>query len=397
MKLSKKAINTKGSSTLEITAKAKQLISEGKDVIAFTAGEPNFQTPENIKKAGIQAINDGRTVYTPASGIPKLKKAICEKFKNDNGLNYEPDEIVVSTGAKQSLQNTFFALLDDGDEVLIPIPFWLSYKSMVELAGGKALLIETKEENNFIPTVEELESAMTSKTKVLLINSPTNPSGVVFPLETLQKFADFAIKNDLTVVSDEIYEYLIYDDNVKHHSIASLDGMKERTVVINGVSKSFSMTGWRIGYTASPKDLAKAMTNIQSHMTSNPSSISQYATLAALTENNELIDDMKKAYRTTRNHLYDAIQSSENLSCTYPSGAFYLYVDVSKLYGKTINGKEIKDSIDVTTILLTDFLVAVVPCKDFGSDNHIRLSYAMELDKVKIGAERILDFAKQVK
>lgn len=395
MNLSKKAINTKASSTLEITAKSKQLIAEGKNVIAFTAGEPDFSTPENIKNAGIKAINDNQTRYTAANGLPELRKIICEKLKKDNNLDYSPENIVVSNGAKQSLSNIFLALLNKGDEVLIPIPFWLSYKTMVELADGTPVFVKTKKENNYSPTIEELENCLTEKTKVLLINSPSNPAGVVLDNTQLQALADFAIKHDLVVVSDEIYEYLIYDD-CKHKSIAEFDNMKERTVVVNGVSKAYAMTGWRIGYTASPANLAKAMTNIQSHMTSNPNTISQYATMAALTEENELLDTMKAAYCERRNYLYEKIQATKYLSATFPQGAFYLFVDVSELYGKTYKDQTINNSIDVTKILLDDFLVCVVPCVDFGTENHIRLSYAISLDLIKEGVTRIKDFANKI-
>ncbi len=397
MNLSKKAVQTKGSSTLKITAKAKQLISEGKDVVAFTAGEPDFPTPQNINNAAIKAINDGQTTYTAANGIEKLRQAICDKLHNDNGLNYKADEIVVNNGAKHSLANTFLALLDEGDEVLIPIPYWLSYKSMVELADGTPVFVQTQKENNYKATVAELEAALTSKTKVLLLNSPSNPSGAILTEEELKAYADFAIKHDLTVVSDEIYEYLIYDDKIKHISIASFEGMKERTVVVNGLSKSFAMTGWRIGYIAGPKPFAKAVTNIQSHMTSNPNTIAQYAALAALTEDNQLLNDMNKSFKERRDFIYDEISKINGLSCVYPEGAFYLYVDISALIGKSVNGILIKDCSDVAEILIDDFDVCVVPCTDFGSPNHIRLSFAISLDTIKKGVVRIKDFVKSAR
>ncbi len=397
MNLSKKAVQTKGSSTLKITAKAKQLISEGKDIIAFTAGEPDFPTPDNINNAAIQAIKDGHTTYTAANGIEKLRKAICDKLNNDNDLIYDPNEIVVNNGAKHSLANTFLALLDEGDEVLIPIPYWLSYKSMVELADGTPVFVQTQKENNYKATIEELETALTPKTKVLLLNSPSNPTGTILSREELQAYADFAIKNDLIVVSDEIYEYLIYDDNIKHVSIASLEGMKERTVVINGLSKSYAMTGWRIGYIASPRPLAKAITNIQSHMTSNPNTIAQFAALSALTDSNELIQDMKKSFKERRDFIYNEVSKINGLSCIYPEGAFYLYVDVSDLFGKKVLGRQINNCSDVGEVLIEDFDVCVVPCTDFGSTNHIRLSFAISLDTIAKGVSRIKDFADSAK
>ncbi len=393
MKLSKLALNIKGSATLAIAAKANKLISEGKDLVAFTVGEPDFQTPDYIKTAGIAAINENRTIYTPVSGILPLRQAICAKLKADNNLDYTPEEIVVSNGGKHALTNAFFALLDAGDEVLIQKPYWLSYPTMVELAGGVPVIVETKKENKYKATIEDLEKYLTPKTKILLLNSPSNPTGVIFQPDELKAYADFAIKHDLIVISDEIYEFLIYDDNVKHVSIASFEGMKERTVVMNGVSKAYAMTGWRIGYTASPVELAKAMTNMQSQMTSNPSSISQYAALKAISEKSPDLEKMQNAFRVRRDYLYENINSLENISCIYPEGAFYMYVDISKLMGKTVNGKVINDCVDVTNILLEDFLVSVIPCSDFGSMEHIRLSYAISLEAIKKGVERIAEFA----
>ncbi len=397
MKLSKRALCTKGSSTLEIAALTKKLISEGKDVVSFTVGEPDFHTPKYIKKAGITAIEKGKTTYTAVNGILELREAICAKLKKDNDLSYTADEIVVSNGGKHSLNNIFLALLDEGDEVLIPAPYWLSYPTVVTLAGGTPVAVSTKKENDYKPTLEELESTLTPKTKILLLNSPSNPTGVVMSKTDLEIYADFAKKHDLIVVSDEIYEYLIYDENVSHISIASLEGMKERTIVLNGMSKSYAMTGWRVGYTASPKDLAAAMTNIQSQMTSNPSSISQYASLAALTEHNEELETMRSAFKYRRDYLYEQISKVDNLSCIFPEGAFYLYMDISQLIGKSVNGKEINCCIDVTKILLEDYLVSTIPCSDFGSNVHIRLSYATSLEDIKKGVERITEFAESAK
>ncbi len=393
MKLSKLALSIKGSSTLAIAAKANKLISEGKDLVAFTVGEPDFKTPDYIKTAGIDAIENNHTKYTPVNGILPLRNAICNKLKADNNLDYTPEEIVVSNGGKHSLTNVFFSLIDEGDEVLIQSPSWLSYKAMIKLAGGVAVMVPTKKENKYKATTEDLEKCLTSKTKILLLNSPSNPTGVVLQPDELKSYADFAIKHNLIVISDEIYEYLIYDEDTKHVSIASFDGMKERTVVINGVSKAYAMTGWRIGYTASPKELATTMTNIQSQMTSNPSSISQYAALKALTEQSPDLEEMKKSFKTRRDYLYDAINNVDNLSCLYPEGAFYMYVDISKLIGKTVNSKVINDCIDVTNILLEDYLVSVIPCSDFGSDQHIRLSYAISLENIQKGVGRIAEFA----
>ncbi len=397
MNLSKKALQTKGSSTLTITAKAKQLISEGKNIIAFTAGEPDFNTPDNIKASAINAINSNQTTYTPANGIEPLKEAICNKLKVDNNLNYTTDEIVVSSGAKHSLANTFIALLDKDDEVLIPIPYWLSYKSMVELADGVPVFVKTKKENDYKPTIEDLEKYISSKTKVLLLNSPSNPTGSVLSLKELELYAEFAKKHDLIVVSDEIYEYLIYNDDVKHISIASLDAMKERTIVVNGVSKSYAMTGWRIGYIAGPKDFAKAVTNIQSHMTSNPCTIAQHASVTALNESSDAIKVMTKSFKERRDYIYDNICAIDGISCVYPQGAFYLYIDVTELIGKSFNNQLINNCTDVSNILLNDFDVCVIPCVDFGSTTHIRLSYAIPLSNIIEGVKRIENFVNLLK
>ncbi len=397
MKLSKTALSIKGSSTLSIAAKAKTLISEGKDIVAFTVGEPDFKTLDYIKTAGINAIIADQTVYTPVNGIIPLRQAICDKLKSENNLDYTPEEIVVSNGGKHALTNTFFALLDQGDEVLVPNPYWLSYKSIISLVGGVPVIVPTQKENKYKATIAELEKALTPKTKVLLLNSPSNPTGVVLQENELKAYADFAIKHDLIVVSDEIYEYLIYDENIKHISIASFEGMKERTVVINGVSKAYAMTGWRIGYTASPAELAKAMTNLQSQMTSNPCSISQYAALEAISQKSTDLKTMQDAFRMRRNYLYEEINKVESLSCIYPEGAFYMYLDISLLIGKTVNGNVINNCIDATNILLDEFLVSVIPCTDFGSDTHLRLSYAISLTDIKKGIKRIVDFANAAK
>lgn len=397
MNLSKKALETKGSSTLKITSKAKELINNGVDVIAFTAGEPDFQTPENIKKAGIKAINDGKTTYTATEGIIELRKAICEKLKNDNNLDYDYSEIVVSNGAKHSLMNAFFALLDENDEVLIPVPYWLSYKSMVELAGGVPIFVNTEKENDYKPTVEDLEKALTPKSKILLLNSPSNPTGAVYTYDEVKSYADFAKKHDLIVISDEIYELLIYDDDFKHISIASLPDMKDRTIVINGFSKSYAMTGWRLGYLACPKDVATAITNIQSHMTSNPSSITQYSALEALHGTNENVTEMKKSFKLRRDYIYENVTKINGLSAVYPVGAFYLYVDIENIIGKKHNDKVIMTCDDVAEILINDFSVCVIPCTDFGSTSHIRMSYAIELDKIKEGVKRLENFVNSLK
>ncbi len=397
MHLSKKATQVKGSSTLQITAKSKRMIAEGHDIIAFTAGEPDFPTPQNVKNAAIKAINDGHTTYTAANGLLELREAICDKLKTDNNLNYSPDEIVVSNGAKHSLANTFAAILNPGDEVLVSIPFWLSYKSMIEIADGVPVFVQTKKENSYKATIEELESHITPKTKAILINSPANPTGSILDEKELEAYANFAKKHDLIVISDEIYEYLIYSETKKHVSIATLPEMKERTIVINGFSKSYAMTGWRVGYTAGPKDFSKAVTNVQSHTTSNPNTIAQYASLNALLQENELLEEMVEAFTERRDFIYENISKINGLSAVYPEGAFYLYVDVSELFGKSINGKPLNTCVDACDILLEDFKVCSVPCRDFGSENHLRLSFAISKEQIAEGVKRIEQFANSAK
>ncbi len=397
MHLSKKAKQIKGSSTLKITAKSKKLMSKGKDVVAFTAGEPDFPTPDNVKNSAIDAINNNYTTYTSSNGLKELRQAICDKLDKDNNLSYTPDEVVVNNGAKHSLANTFLALLDPKDEVLIPVPFWLSYKSMIEIADGVPVFVETKKENSYKATISELESHITSKTKVLLINSPANPTGAILNEEELKAYSEFAIKHDLIVISDEIYEYLIYDKNSKHISIAKFDGMKERTIIINGLSKSYAMTGWRVGYAVGPKDFIKAVTNIQSHMTSNPNTIAQYASISALNEENLLLDEMVQSFKNRRDYIYESISNINALSAVYPEGAFYLYVDISELIGKSFKSNKIKDCNDVSNILLDEYCVSTVPCTSFGSKNHIRLSFAISQDRITEGVKRIENFVNSVK
>ncbi len=398
MKLSLRTTKIKPSSTLAITAKAAELRAEGKDVISFSVGEPDFHTPENIKEAGIKAIQDGFTKYTPVPGIPELRKAICEKLKNDNGLDYKPEQIVVSNGAKQSISNILLALLDEGDEVIIPVPYWLSYSAMVEIAGGKCVFIETKKENSFMVTKEELEAALTPKTKVLFLTSPSNPTGMVYSKEQLEVVADFAVKNDILVISDEIYEKLIYDDNKKHISIASLgEEICDRTVVINGVSKSYAMTGWRIGYAACPLDIAKAVSSIQSHMTSNACSISQKATLEAIVGTQTCVDEMVKEFAKRRDYIFEREENIPLISALKPEGAFYLFMDVSATYGKKYKGEEITSAADMARMLIEDKSIAVVPCADFGSPEYIRISYATSMENIKKGMDRIEEFISELK
>ncbi|NLM13601.1 MAG: pyridoxal phosphate-dependent aminotransferase [Epulopiscium sp.] len=396
MKLSSKVMDITPSSTLAVTAKAKQMKADGIDVVGFGAGEPDFDTPEHIKQAAIKAIEEGFTKYTPASGTLELKKAICDKLKNENGLDYKLSQIVISNGAKHSLTNTFMAILNPGDEVIIPAPFWLSYPQMVKLADGVPVIVYAKKENDFKITIEDLESAVTDKTKAIVINSPSNPTGVVYAKEELKAIADFAVKHDLYVISDEIYEKLIYD-GMKHVSIASFnEEIYKRTIIINGVSKSYSMTGWRIGYLAAPEDIAKVISNVQSHATSNPNSIAQKATIAALTGPQDCVEEMRKEFEARRNYMVERLNKIPSFSIIKPQGAFYVVIDISNILGKKFEGRVIETADDFSEILLEKESVAVVSCTDFGFSNCVRLSYAISLDSIKKGLDRIENFVNNI-
>jgi len=397
MQISTKAAAVKESSTLAITAKAKEMKASGISVIGFGAGEPDFPTPENICRAAVAAIEKGYTKYTASTGILELRKAICAKLLRENGLSYEPSQIVVSNGAKHSLTNIFTALLNPGDEVIIPAPFWLSYTEMVSLASGVPVIVTATPETGLKATVPMLEAALTAQTKAIIINSPNNPTGMVYRREELQAIADFAVKHDLFVISDEIYETLIYDDDVEHISIASLGAdIFARTIIVNGFSKSHAMTGWRIGYTASSKELARVMGNVQSHCTSNPNSIAQYAALEAYTGDQSCLAKMQAAFKERRNYIYDRVVAIPGLHMLKPEGAFYAFVDVSALYGKHIGGREVDCARDIAAALLEQACVAVVPCADFGFPHYIRLSYAVSLDEIKEGLDRIEAFVKSL-
>ncbi|VYU42475.1 aminotransferase class I/II-fold pyridoxal phosphate-dependent enzyme [Clostridium tertium] len=396
MDLSNKAKQINPSITLEITAKAKALKEEGVNVVSFGAGEPDFNTPENIIKAAVRAMNEGKTKYTPASGILDLRRAICKKFKDDNNLDYKPSQIVVSTGAKQSLANAFMAILNDGDEVIIPVPYWVSYPELVKLADGVPVLLNTSEKNDYKYSIEELKKVVNSKTKAILINSPNNPTGSIYSEQELLEIANFAKENDLIIISDEIYEKLIYD-NEKHISIASLSkDAYERTIVINGLSKSYAMTGWRIGYSACSEEIAKLMGSIQSHVTSNINSISQYAAIEALTGPQESIKAMIVEFEKRRNYMVDRISNVEGLSLIKPKGAFYIMVDVSRFYGKSFNGNVIKSSLDFSKSILKEENLAVIPGIAFGLDNYIRLSYATSLEIIEDGLNRLESYLKKL-
>ncbi|MGN1231466.1 MAG: pyridoxal phosphate-dependent aminotransferase [Anaerotignum sp.] len=398
MELSKRAMSIKASTTMAISSKAAELKAAGLDVVSFGAGEPDFNTPAHIGQAGIDAIHNGQTRYTPAAGLPELRKAVCDKLKKDNGLDYEPAQVIISNGAKHSLINTFMAILNEGDEVIIPAPFWLSYSEMVRIAGGVPVIIHTKKENKFMLTKEELENAYTEKTKAVVLTSPSNPTGQVMGKADLEMIAEFAISHDILVVSDEIYEKLIYDEGKQHISIASLSKeIYDRTIVINGVSKSYAMTGWRIGYAAAPLPIAKLMASLQSHMASNPNTIAQMATIAALNGPQDCVAEMCVEFKKRRDYIFEREEAIPLLSALKPEGAFYLFVDVSGTYGKSYAGQEIKTAADFASILLDQKYVAVVPCADFGMPDYIRLSYATSMELIKKGMDRIEEMVKELK
>ena len=388
MYISEKAKKIKASTTLAIDSKFKEMKAKGEDVVGFGAGEPDFNTPDYIIDAAIKAMNDGKTKYTPAAGTVSLRTEICNKLKNENNLDYSFNQIVVSNGAKHSLVNVFQTILNPGDEVIVPAPFWVSYPEMIKIADGVPVILYTKEENNFKFTKDELLSAITDKTRAVVLNSPSNPTGMVYTKEELEEIAKVAVEKNIYVVSDEIYEHLIYEG--KHVSIAELgDDIKNLTIIINGVSKTYAMTGWRIGYTASNIEIAKAMANLQSHATSNPNSIAQAATEAALTGGYDEINKMKAAFKERRDYMTKRINSIDGVSCKVPNGAFYVLMNISKLKGRTIGGEMINSSDDFAGVFLNKAGVAIVPCSGFGADDYVRWSYATSMENIKEGLDRL--------
>jgi len=387
LKISRRIEKVKESPTLAITAKAKEMKSRGEDVVSFGAGEPDFDTPSHIKSAAIKAIEGGFTKYTASSGIPELKKAVCEKFKNDNGLAYEPSQIVVSCGAKHSLYNIFQVICDEGDEVIIPSPYWVSYTEMVKLAGGVPVIIDTKQSDEFKVKPDTLKKAISKKTVAFILNSPSNPTGCVYNKSDLESIGNVLINNKVTVISDEIYEKLIYGGE-KHVSFASLSKEAyDRTFVVNGVSKSYSMTGWRIGYLAAPtKDFAAAIARLQDHSTSNPVSFAQKAALEALKGDQSCVAEMVSAFKERRDYMIDRINSMKNISCVNPKGAFYVFCDISKTK---------MSSFDFSKKLLEEMKVAVIPGEPFGWDTHIRLSFATGMNEIEKGLDRLDEWAKR--
>ena len=387
--LSERAKKIKPSPTLAMDAKAKAMKAQGVDVVNFGVGEPDYDTPDHIKEAAIKAIREGFTKYTPVGGIDELKDAVIDKFKTDNGLEYVREEILVSCGAKHSLYNIAQALFGPGDEVIIPAPYWVSYPDQVLLNDGIPVIVATSESDNFMIRPEAFEAAITKKTKALILNSPSNPTGLAYDRKTLEAIARIAVKHNIMIVSDEIYEKLVYD-GTEHISIASLGKeIRDLTIVVNGLSKSHAMTGWRMGYAAGPKDVIKAMTNIQSQSTSNPTSISQKAAVAALRGPQDFIGTMRAEFDRRRSYLVDRLNAINGMRCLKPNGAFYAFQDVSALYGKKAGDRTINSSIDFALYLLEEAQVALVHGEAFGDDRYIRLSYATSMENIEKGVERI--------
>ena len=396
MKLSKLAKNLKPSATLAITAKAKELRSQGIDIIGFGAGEPDFDTPDNIKLVAKESIDSGFTKYTAAGGIVELKEAIKQRIYTDYGVNYENKEIIVGSGAKHILFNLFNVLIDFGDEVLIPAPYWVSYPEQVKICGGTPIILNTNQEDGFKITKKQIESRCTDKTKILVLNYPSNPTGSTYNVDELKEIADICKEKNLIIISDEIYDKILYS-NEKHISFPQLSkDAKNRTILVNGVSKTYSMTGWRIGYAAGNPDVISAMNNLSGQSTSNPTSISQKAAIEAFAGKQDKVEEMLNEFQVRKDYISSFLNGIEGIKCFVPKGAFYVFPDISYYFGKTYKDKEIKNSIDFTDFLLSHAKVAVVPGIEFGSDNHIRISYATSMEDIKEGTARIKNSLKDL-
>lgn len=389
MNLSSRATRIKPSPTLAITAKAQELRAQGRNIIGFGAGEPDFDTPLNIKQAAIKAIDEGFTKYTPVGGIEELKDAIIAKLKNDNGLEYKRPEVFVSCGAKHSLYNIAQVLFEGGDEVIVPAPYWVSYPDIVVLADATPVIVQTSEKNGFKLDPADLKKAITPKTKAVVINSPSNPTGATYTAAELAKIAEVIAEKKIIAISDDIYEKILYD-GMSFAEMASFSReLKDLTIVVNGVSKSHSMTGWRIGYAAGPANVIKAATDFQSQNTSNPTSIAQKAAAEALRGSQEAVAMMVGEFQKRRDFIVGGLNNIPGVSCIKPEGAFYVFPNVTGLFGKTFKGSVLKGSSDVTEFLLENAEVAVVPGAAFGNDNHIRLSYATSMRNIEEGLKRI--------
>ena len=392
---SKIAEAVRASTTLAVDSLARQMRADGLDVVGFGTGEPDFKTPDNISMAAIAAICEGKTKYTPAAGIIPLRKAIAERLKADCGVDYDYTQIVIASGAKHSVYIALAAITNPGDEIIIPAPFWVSYYEMVRMVGGTPVIVQAGEDQDFKITAEQLEAAITDNTKCLMLNNPSNPTGMIYSKDELQAIADVCVRHDLYILADEIYYQLIYD-GMEFTSMASLgEDVKERTLLINGVSKSYAMTGWRVGYCAANKKLAKIMSNFLSHSTGAPSTISQWASVEALNGPQEGIEEMRKAFLQRRDYIVKRINEIPGVSCINPNGAFYVMVNIEKLVGKTLGGKLIENDDDFAVALLEKALVAVVPCSGFGIKNFVRWSYAASMENIEKGLDRLEKFVTE--
>ncbi|MCL6518836.1 MAG: pyridoxal phosphate-dependent aminotransferase [Armatimonadetes bacterium] len=398
MMISQRAARVNPSPTLAITAKAKKMKADGIDVISFGAGEPDFDTPQNVKDAAIKALQQGATKYTASSGLIELKQAVAAKLKRDNGLDYPPTQIIVSNGAKHSIYNAILALCDPGDEVIIPAPYWVSYPEFVKLADGVPVFVQTDESTGFRMTPDMLLDAITPRTKILILNSPSNPTGAVYTPEVIEAFAEIAVAKGIYVISDEIYEKIIYDGN-KHLSIASLgEDIKKLTVTINGLSKSHSMTGWRVGFAAAEKEIVDAMERIQDNSTSNPVSFVQYGAIEALNGPQDFTEMMVREFNERRKVMVAGLNAIPGIVCPEPGGAFYVFPNISGVIGKTYDGGVITGSDSFAEYLLSgDSKVAVIPGSGFGADQNIRLSYATSMENIKEGVKRIAEAVAKLK
>lgn len=395
--IAERAKRIRASQTLAVDSRAKEIKAKGMDIVNFATGEPDFDTPEHIKESAIKALKEGFTKYTPVGGIDELKEAIIEKFEKDNKLKYSKENIIVSCGAKHCLYNIAQALFNPADEVIIPSPYWVSYLDQVLLNDAQPVIVDTYEEDDFMFQTEALKEKITPKTKAIIINSPSNPTGFIYNEKTLQEIAEIAIEHNLYIISDEIYEKLIYDDE-KHISIASLsEEIKERTIIVNGVSKSYAMTGWRIGYAAGPSEIIKTMTKIQSQSTSNPTSIAQKAAVAALRGPQDCVEAMLREFEKRRNYLVKELNSIPRVSCKIPKGAFYVFPNISKVFGKKANNNQINSSMDLSIYLLEKAFVAIVPGSAFGKEGYVRVSYATSMEDISKGIERIKKAVEELK
>ena len=380
------------SATLAISAKAKQMKAEGIDVVNFGVGEPDFTTPENVKEAGIQAIRDNKTKYTPAAGVLELRKAICKRMKEDLNLDYEPSQVVVASGAKHSVYLALMVCCDPGDEVVVAAPYWLSYAEMIRMAGAVPVEVRAQASSNFKITAEQLEAAITDKTKMFMLNSPSNPTGMVYTKEELEALAAVCEKHGIYVLADDIYCNLVYD-GIEYTSIASVSpAMKEQCIVVNGVSKSYAMTGWRVGYTLSNTTVAKAMASYASHSTGAPATMAQWAAIEALEGDQSSVEAMRQQFEVRRNHLVERMNKIEGVSCIKPQGAFYVMMDMSGFVGKTMYGHVIENDADFAALFLEKALVATVPCAAFAAPNYLRWSYATSMENIDKGLDRLEKF-----